>query len=89
MVYEGPEYVLIYRHPRMYIDYNEMVCNDINIHIAWRLLYPVKWEDRFSRSCQIMKDIGPPKLTFVGRSHVHHLMEISDYEQLPKVTHDF
>ncbi len=85
----GLEQVPIYRRPRMYIDYNEMVCNDIDVHIAWRLLYPQKWEDRSSRSFQIMKNIGPPKLTFVGSFHVHRLMEASNSDCLPYVTRDF
>ena len=36
-----------------------------------------------------MHDIGPPKITFVGSSHVHHLMEVSNSRALPAHTRRF
>ena len=64
--------VPIYRRQQADIEHPELVTNDCDVHLAGSLLYPQKFEDRFSRSYDILHDVGAPKLTIVGNSHVQH-----------------
>ncbi len=81
--------VPIYRRSRIYLEHRARIINENDAKFADERLQPPKESNRFARSFDIMADIGPPKVTYVGSSHVHHLMEMKFSESLPEHTRTF
>ena len=79
----------IFKRRRIFVDPPRLINDDRNLHRCWQRLHPQKCENRFDRVGPLLAEVGPPKICFVGSSHVHHLKNIVSAGKLPERSLNF